>query len=209
MEPTARLFRLLASRRRIHVLRLLAVMGELPVLLIARATGGGMARVSAHLGLLASAGLVWRRRSGRRVYYCVAEQPGSPLVATVLEALRNVLTIVDKGDLRQVARADQTDSPTNSDAALFACFTAFTHPRRLQIIRHLARHGVASFAELCATLCMSPRACMRHLDKLDRRGYLSRRVQGRETTYSLGKGDGPVQQCALRAVRERLADRMK
>jgi len=206
MEPVVRLFRLLASRRRIRILRLLAVMGELPVLVIARATGDSMARASVHLGLLASAGLVWRRRSGRRVYYYVAEEPGSPLVAAVVEALRRVFAIIAKSDPRRVALADQTSSPTSSDAALFACFTAFTHPRRLQIIRHLMRQGTASFAELCVALSMSPRACMRHLDKLDRRGYLSRRVGRRKTSYSLRTGDGLVQECALQAVKERLAE---
>jgi len=209
MEPIVHFFRVLASRRRIRVLRLLAVMGELPVLSIARATGDGPARLSAHLGLLASVGLVWRRRSGRRVYYHVAEQPGRPLVKAVLEALCTVFRIIDKGDPRRVARADQADSPTNSDAELFACFTAFTHPRRLQIIRHLVRHDTASFAELRGALSMSPRACMRHLDKLDRRGYLSRRVEGRKATYSLREGEGLVQVCAVRAVEERLAEMMK
>jgi len=206
MEPIVRLFRILANRRRIRIVRLLAVMGELPVLSVARATSDRMAQVSAHLGLLASVGLLWRRRSGRRVYYCLAEQPGSPLVASVLDALRRVFAIIDKSDPRRVARADRADSPTSSDAALFTCFTAFTHPRRLQVIRHLERQGSASFAELCLALSMSPRACMRHLDKLDRRGYLGRRVRGRQTTYCLRDGDGLVQQGALRAVRERLAD---
>ncbi len=56
---------------------------------------------------------------------------------------------------------------------------------------------------------MSPRACMRHLDKLDRRGYLSRRVEGRKATYSLREGEGLVQVCAVRAVQERLAEMMK
>jgi DNA-binding transcriptional ArsR family regulator len=162
--------------------------------------------VSAHLGLLASVGLVWRRRSGRRVYYHLAEQPGSRVVAAVLEALHEAFRIVEKDAPRRVARADQAESATNSDAALFACFTAFTHPRRLQIIRHLAAHGTAPFGDLSAKLSISPRACMRHLDKLERRGYLRHRIQGKQTVYALRKGDGAVQSRSLQAVREQLVE---
>jgi DNA-binding transcriptional ArsR family regulator len=206
VEPIVRLFRILANRRRIRIVRLLAVMGELPVLSVARATRDSVAQVSAHLGLLASVGFLWRRRSGPRVYYRLAEQPGSPLVASIVDAVRGVFAAIDGSDPRRVARASQADSPTNSDAALFACLTAFTHPRRLQVVRHLERRGSASLAELCLGLSMSPRAAMRHLDKLERRGYLGRRTRGRRTTYCLRDGEGPLQAAAIRAVRERLVD---
>jgi len=205
-EPLVRLFCILANRCRIRIVRLLAVMGEMPLLSVARATSGRMPQVSARLGRLASAGLVWRRRSGRRVCYCLAGQPGSRLVAGVLEALRRTFAIIGKSSLRRVARADRADSPTSSDAALFACFTAFTHARRLQVIRHLERQGSALLAEPCPALPMSQRACMRHLDKPDRRGHLGRRVRGSQAIYCLREGDGLVQQGALRGVRERLAD---
>ena len=66
MEFLVRLFRALANRRRIAVLRLLCVLGETHVSEIAEATSLGMTIVSGHLALLAGVGLLWRRRSGRR-----------------------------------------------------------------------------------------------------------------------------------------------
>ena len=205
METIVRLFRVLANLRRIQALRLLAVLGELPVMQIAWATGLAPARLSAHLGLLAAVGLVWRRRSGRTVHYRLAEQPGSPVAATALRALVAVFAVVDDGDPRRVARAGQAESPTHSDGALFACFTAFTHPRRLQVIRYLEREGTASLTELTAALAMSPRACLRHLDKLERRGFLRCRARARRTSYALAAGKGHLQRTMLRAVCERLA----
>ena len=204
MEMIVRLFRVLANLRRIKVLRLLAVLGEKPVVVIAKATGLGPARLSAHLGLLAGAGLIWRRRSGRTVYYRLAERPGDATVAAALQALRRVFARVRDDDPLRVARAGQADSRTCSDVALFASFTAFTHPRRLQIIRYLMRQGTGSQAELSAACSMSPCACCRHVEKLERRGVLRRRGRGRGASYALAEGKGNVQRALLGAVRRRL-----
>jgi len=204
VESIVRLFRILANLRRIQVLRLLAVLGELSVTRLARATRVRLPRLSSHLGLLAATGLVWRRRSGRAVHYRLAERPGSPVTAAVLRELAAVFSAVRAGDPRRVARADQATSPVRSDAALFACFTAFTHPRRLQIVRHLARRGPASLTELGRGLAIPPRACLRHLDKLERRGFVRRRVRGRKTVYLLAKGRGALQRATLRVVVARL-----
>jgi DNA-binding MarR family transcriptional regulator len=206
METIVRLFRTLANLRRIQVLRLLAVLGELPVTAIGDATGLDPARLSAHLGLLAATGFLWRRRSGRAVYYRLAGRPGNPIAAAALRSLRRVFAAIRDDDPRRVARADRGSSPTECDAALFACFTAFTHPRRLQIIRYVARQGTAALVELSAALAMSPRACLRHLEKLERRGFLRRSVRARLTTYALLEGRGHLQRAMLRAVRERLVD---
>ena len=205
METIVRLFRVLANLRRIQVLRLLAVLGELPVVEIAQATRLDPARLSAHLGLMAGTGLLWRRRSGRTVYYRLAEQPGSPIVVAALAQLRRVFARIGVARAREIVDANQADSPTASDVALFACFTSFTHPRRLQIIQHLGHHGAASLAELTAALGMSPRACLRHLDKLERRGFLRHRVRDHRTTYLLAHGKGQLQQTLMRAVSARLA----
>ena len=209
MESIVRLFRVLANVRRIQVLRLLAVLGELPVVEIAQATRLDPARLSAHLGLMAGTGLLWRRRSGRTVYYRLAEQPGSPIVAAALAQLRRVFARIGVARAREVVDANQPDSPTASDAALFACFTSFTHPRRLQIISHLERHSAASLADLTAALAMSPRACFRHLDKLERRGFLRRRVRGHRTSYLVARGKGRLQQTLMRAVCARLTSMRK
>lgn len=204
MEFLVQLFRALANGSRIRILRLLAVLGEMNVSDIARAAGLRANAVSAHLRVLAAAGLVWRRRSGARVAYRLAESAGHPVTARTVSALRRVFGTIATTDPQQVAAADQERSPTRSDAALFACFTAFTHPRRLQIIRHLARHRTALLGELMAQLSMSLPACLRHLDKLERRGVVGRARPRKRDGYALRSGRGRVQKELLRAVREDL-----
>jgi len=204
MEFIVQLFRAAANYRRIRVLRLLAVLGEVTVSEIARATSIESSLISAHLKILAAAGLVWRRRSGARVGYRLAESSSNRVTAAVVQAVAAVFAAVAETKPRRVAAADQADSPTGSDAALFACFTAFTHPRRLQIIRHLARHKTASLGELMARLSMSLPACLRHLDKLERRGVIRRARPRKRGGYALRSGSGPVQKELLRAVREHL-----
>ena len=204
MERLVRLFRALANRERICILRLLAVLGERCVGEIARAAGRGGSRVSVDLGILAASGLVWRRRSGRTVGYRLAERPGSPVTVAAVMALARAFAAVPSDSPEVVARADQADSATHSDSALFACFTAFTHPRRLQILRSLALQGPSSLVELAVSLSMSPRACLRHLAKLAARGLVRRKTAGRTTRYALLPGHGGPQRLIARAVAEEL-----
>jgi len=176
------------------------VLGELNVTALAQATGIEISLVSAHLKTLAAAGVVWRRRSGRAIGYRIADHAYNPVTATALGALARLFAAVTERKPKGVAAADQADSTTSSDAAAFASFTAFTHPRRLQVIRYLAQQGAASLGELTSQLSMSVRACLRHLDKLERRGFLRRRVARRRTTYTLTKGKGALQRAMLAAV---------
>ena len=207
MEFIVQLFRALANRTRIRILRLVCVLGELNAASIARALSLRPPGLSAHLRALAGSGLLWRRRSGRFVKYGLAERSRHPVVAAALRALHGVFGALRAESAKRVARADQADSPVSSDVALFACFTAFTHPRRLQILRYLVRRGPAGLPELVRQLSMSPRACLRHLSKLKRRGYIQCRAAGRRTTYALSEAPGPLQRELFRALRDHLTAR--
>lgn len=204
MELITQIFRALANRQRIRILRLLAVIGEMRVTHIAEATKLDITLVSAHLKVLGAAGLVWKRRSGGGVHYYL---PGHFACAVAEEASRLLVRIfrgVREMTPERVAESDRRSSETDSDAALFACFTAFTHPRRLQIIRYLSQRGTAGLVELAAELSMSQRACLRHLAKLERRGFAARAAAGHRTAYSLSDGHGQMQQGLFAAVRGHL-----
>lgn len=138
------------------------------------------------------------------MHYRLAEQAGNTVTSAAIAMLQEAFAIVPPNAPRGVVLADQSDSPTNSDAALFACFTAFTHPRRLQIIRHLSAETDASLAELPARLSMSPLACFRHLAKLERRGLVRARRRRGRVTFVLTTGEGKAQQRVLGAVRDYL-----
>lgn len=61
-------FRMLADSTRLAILRTL-MQGERNVTQVVEETGRGQANVSKHLKMLASAGLVSRRRDGLQVFY--------------------------------------------------------------------------------------------------------------------------------------------
>jgi ArsR family transcriptional regulator len=73
LELVAARFRMLAEPMR---LRLLDEMrgGERTVSELVEATGAGQANVSKHLGLLAGAGMVGRRKNGLNVHYFIADE---------------------------------------------------------------------------------------------------------------------------------------
>jgi DNA-binding transcriptional ArsR family regulator len=200
VEIIAQLFRALANHVRLQMLRLLAVLDACSVTDTAAATGQLLSAVSAHYRVLAASGLVWRQRSGRRTLYRLASHPSRPTTRRTLDELRDVFCRVNHTDPVQIVQADQSDSPERSDAALFDCFTAFTHPRRLQILRHLAEHPAASASELAVALRMSTVACHRHVDKLLRRKIVRSTKAGRRIVYQLASGGRGCQGRIVRAV---------
>ena len=125
-------------------------------------------------------------------------------MAAVWTGLRTVFSSVRSTDPEAVVRAGQAHSRTRSDRALFACFTAFTHPRRLQILRYMSDSRTAALEDLGTQLSMSPRACLRHIDKLERRGLLRRKAMGKHTAYALTGGNSPLTNELFRAVRSSL-----
>lgn len=80
-------FRMLAEPTRLRLLDLLAD-GERSVGNLADELGCTQANVSKHLGLLADAGVVARRRDGLHTYYCVVDEAVYALCGQVCESLR-------------------------------------------------------------------------------------------------------------------------
>ncbi|NQT88261.1 metalloregulator ArsR/SmtB family transcription factor [bacterium] len=200
MEPTARLFRTLANNGRLRILRLLVVLKECRVGEIIEATGMLPTTVSTHLRILSVCGLIWKRRSGGAVYYRVADAPSNPLTQAVLSVLECTFRRVRERDPRLVAECDQVRSREHSDAALFALFTAFTHPRRLQIILHLSRNGPICLAALGEGLDMSRPAVWRHTAKLEHRGIIRNVGTEKVTVCELASEGRSLRSRVVRAV---------
>lgn len=70
-----------------------------------------------------------------------------------------------------------------SDAQLFKAVTAYTHPRRIEIVRTLAYSNAIGPTELSHKANISRPALFRHLEKLKKRGV----VVSNNGKYSLGK----------------------
>jgi len=179
VEVTAQLFRVLANPARLRMLRALVVLGEKRVQELVEGAGRVQGRVSADLRALASAGLVWRRRSGRAIYYRIAETPRNPIVRAALALLRKSFADVPVGLIREVMLNEGDGGRT--DAELLSQFSAYTHPRRLQIIRYLDEREEAMTEGITEDLSMSTQACLRHLGHLAERDI----VAGRRTARGL------------------------
>jgi len=205
MEVLTHMFRALANETRIRVLRLLAATGESRVTELAKAIRLRPNAVSAHLKVLAAAGLVWRRRSGRNVWYRLADDPTRPIVHDVIDMLRFVFARVAETVLSSIAQADQSHSPDFSDATLFRIFTAYTHPRRLQLIRYLAETSPAWPHDIAAALQMCLPSCYQHIEKLERRELVRQVRQGVRILYEPTPGLAPCGRRVQDAVLKELA----
>jgi DNA-binding transcriptional ArsR family regulator len=73
IEHVAARFRVLGDATRLSILRLLRERGEMNVGEICAELETSQANVSKHLGVLAGAGIVARRREGTAAYYTIAD----------------------------------------------------------------------------------------------------------------------------------------
>ncbi|WP_019633503.1 ArsR/SmtB family transcription factor [Actinomadura atramentaria] len=122
----SRLAKALAAPSRLELVDLLA-QGERGVEDLARATGLRLSNASAQLQILASAGVVARRRSGAHVYYRLADPRIAPLVeqlkllaCDLLPAAREAARALlgDAADLEPVSRADLAARLAAGDVAV-------------------------------------------------------------------------------------------
>ena len=104
-EQFARVAQAVASPKRIELLDLLA-QGERSVQTLARRSAQSVANASAHLQVLREARLVTARRSGRRIYYRIADPAVSRLVADLRGLAERRLP-----ELREAAHAYFGDPP--------------------------------------------------------------------------------------------------
>ena len=174
--------RALACDAKLLIFYHLATEPELPSSEIARRARLTQDDASHHLAALAKLHLVRQRLSGARVYYSLAS--GAPP-----EAVAHAASLVRRACLEpawaaagwkargilHLARTTVARLPPSNARALDVVFdaaTAFTHSRRVMILRLLRDRGPTDASEFVPTLRMSPQARLRHLEKLERRGYV-------------------------------------
>lgn len=156
-HPTIwRTCRALANQRRLRCLRAVLLSPGLAVGEVASATKLPQDQSSLCLRALQARGLLHGARDGRRVRYYPSPDPLVPTAAPILAG---------------VSRALLRDRLP--DRALIRCLTAFTHPRRLSLLRLLQRGGAATSGSLSRAGRMSEAALFRHLKKLSVRGIVS------------------------------------
>ncbi|MBM4042307.1 MAG: helix-turn-helix transcriptional regulator [Planctomycetes bacterium] len=189
-ELIVRVLRTAACVPRLRVLARLAGGEELTLSKLAGDLRLRRDQVCAHLARLTAVGLVRRRRSGRRCY-CIGGSPYGPDTISGQVALWLGAALHPHGASshapgppggrrRHAIGGLQPIYGTLLDAA-----TAFTHPRRIQLLRRLASPTRTSAEDLARELRMSSPALSRHAVKLVRRGYVRALRAGHRLSYQL------------------------
>ena len=89
IEAAAQRFALLADATRLRILHTVIEHGEMSVGAIAEVAGTSRFNASAHLGRLAVAGVLGRRRDGSTVYYRVEDESLPTLCDVMCTSLRS------------------------------------------------------------------------------------------------------------------------
>lgn len=181
LQPTLwRTCRVLACETRLEMLWLLFEKRELCVSELAELTGTTAHNASTQLRALNARGLISPRREKRRVLYRAEASAETAAAPVLLEALRTAFT--KKTPIRKI----------------FHICTAFTHPRRIEIVRSLTKAPQQTFGEMLEGTGMSSSALANHLEKLSRRGFVKKRAG----LYGLVRLKDPLRRALLLAACE-------
>ena len=154
-QPTLwRTCRVLANRKRLHILALLARNRAQTVSSVAQRMKLSRPTASQYLRALEARGLLTCERVGSRVEYRLADGRTKGSADQIVAALRRIL---GRGG-RRFER-------------LFKLATAFTHPRRVEVFRAISG-GADSFGNIQAATHIPGPALQRQLEKLEGRGFI-------------------------------------
>ncbi len=161
-HPTIwRTCRVLANKRRLACLNAVLKNPGETVGEVAVYAGLPQDQASLCLRALQARGLIHASRESRWVHYFPSPDPlvqsATPILAGVSSAL-----------LKERA----------SDTQVIRCLTAFTHPRRLTVLRCLQRCSPLPFSVLASRSGISPTALLRHLTKLAERALVAEGDEG-------------------------------
>lgn len=155
-HPTIwRTCRVLANARRLACLRAVLLSPGATVGEVAAAAKVPQDQASLCLRALQARGLLHSKRQSRWVRYDPTPDPLVPVAAPILAGISQAVL-----------------KERLPEEALIRCLTAFTHPRRLTLLRHLKEKAPMTFSNLARAGRMSETALFRHLKKLADRGLV-------------------------------------
>ncbi|MBI2442055.1 MAG: ArsR family transcriptional regulator [Lentisphaerae bacterium] len=179
LQPTLwRTCRVLANKTRLQILQAVLRKPGLSVSEVARQLHLRVSLASKYLRELNARGLLRATRKSAEVCYWPEADRSLPQASVLLRAL--------------VATWHTQRSPIDF---IFRVATAFTHHRRIAIIRELARQPAQS-NEIRRHTGISRIALKRHLDKLLHRGFV--RLSRTDGVYSVASSHAPLKAALLR-----------
>jgi len=164
LRPTLwRTCRVMACETRLRLLWILFDEGELSVCELAHRAGMGNPQASVQLRALNARGLITFRREKMRVIYCAEANDAVDSAPQLLEGLR-------------MSHDHNMKFPTVIRQA-----TAFTHQRRIELVRILENEPMDS-EQLLQVSGMSYSALSLHLRKLTARGFI-KKIDGKYRVF--------------------------
>ena len=155
-HPTIwRTCRVLANKRRLACLNAVLQQPGETVGVIALAAQLPQDQASLCLRALQARGILHATRESRWVHYFPWPDPLVPMAAPILAGMSH--TVLNE---------------KRSETRILRCLTAFTHPRRLVILRCLQQHGPMPPAALARRSLISAAALFRHMKKLEERSLV-------------------------------------
>jgi DNA-binding transcriptional ArsR family regulator len=156
-RPTLwRTCRALANTRRLQILQYVVQHPGVTVSHVAENQPIALPTASVYLRAMNARGLLKADRDGREVYYRAKPDRTLPEAARILAAVVKTLESRDPDPLGTV----------------YHLATAFTHPRRIHIVRTLRGQALTP-RELGSATAIPKSALLRHLGKLSDRGFIS------------------------------------
>jgi len=185
LRPTLwRTCRTLANRQRLRMIELLLSEPDQPVSKVAESLGMSTGTASQYLRLLNSRGLLRATRVSRWVVYRLAANDSIPGTGELLGALESTFK--------------RARDPIET---VFRLATAFTHPRRIEIVRALG-DTTLGLVELKRRTGISSEALQRHLGKLEERGVIARQPKGTGKAYRLGRRPSRLGRLLIQLARQ-------
>ena len=167
LAPTLwRTFRVIASEKRLRCLKVVLKTPDCSVEQVAQATGISEVQSSLALRALQARGLIASKRQSRWVLYAPDPDVSVMAAKAFLSAMKTAL-LDSRIDASRIVNAAK----------------AYTHPRRIDIVRATAQADEIDPLGLAAQLGFSPAAMFRHLAILESRGV----VAGLAGKYALAR----------------------
>jgi DNA-binding transcriptional ArsR family regulator len=215
MDLIITLCRALANPLRLCLLRAAHLRPGITVGDLCEQVGGAQPVVSKHLRTLADLALLDLRPSGRLVH--IHPPPRESGRGALIDAISGLLARTWKvssegnsthSNVWNCLSDPECGSPADLAQAcqrMVLFFTAYTHLRRLLILRHVAVNGPTSQEALADEIGMSAPAASRQLTKLERRHLVRRaEVDGQQKWALLPELPAPFQAHLHRLVTEQL-----
>ena len=179
-HPTIwRTCRTLAHATRLAGLKVVIETPSCPVQEVAERLGIAENQASELLRSLQARGLITAERRGRWVHYTAHPDPLVPSARPLLSAVSEAL-VTQRLSATQIIRV----------------MTAFTHPRRLAVLRYLRQNGPTSSKKLALGTQISPQALWRHMHKLAARSL----VVIEDNVWHLAPRPGDLAEALLRLL---------